>query len=99
MEEDYSGCVWTDGSPEVLFPTWLSSFEETCIIDNMYNNVYSPNLDCYSSCVPLTPEVLVLTNNNVELSIKGDNITETPEMCNCCICSNPAAVVLHDRVL
>ena len=44
----------------------------------------------------MTPEILVLTNN-VELSTI-DNIAETPEMCNCCICSQPEVVVLPESV-
>ena len=33
--EDYSGYNWTDGSPEILFPSWLDSFKET-IGDNEF---------------------------------------------------------------
>ena len=54
--EDFSGCYWSDGSPEILFPSWLNSFEETNIVNDFYKDVYSP--DC---CDPVTPKILVLT--------------------------------------
>ena len=29
LEKDFSGCVWSDGSPELEFLTWLSSWRQS----------------------------------------------------------------------
>ena len=82
--EDFSGCTWGNGSPDISFPTWLSSFKETINYDI---NAVNSNLPLDCSCVPKTPEVLVLTSNLLSNDAEGDkSLTET-EYCTCGICT------------
>ena len=79
-----------------MFPTWLSSFKETIINDDIYVNV-NLLLDC-CSCAPKTPEVLVLTSNVLLNNPEVDKSATEAEMCTCCICSEPSFFVLPETV-
>ena len=76
-----------------MFPTWLSSFEETIINDDTYVNVYSPISDYYS-CVPKTPDVLVFTNSVLLSNAEVNKASTETEMCTCSICTEPSFIVL-----
>ena len=84
--EDFSGCTWGNGSLDISFLHWLSSFKET--IDYDINAVNS-NLPLDCSCVPKTPEVLVLTSNLLSNDAEGDKSPTETEYCTCCICIEP----------
>ena len=85
--EDFSGCTWGNGSPDINFPHWLSSFKETIDYDIDAVNSNLP-LD-YHSCVPKTPEVLVLTSILLSNEAEGDKSPTNYEYCTCIICNEP----------
>ena len=37
--EDYAECWWTNGFPEILYPSWLDSIKETISDDKLLKDV------------------------------------------------------------
>ena len=56
--EHYGGCCWSDGLPEIIYPSWLDSFKETISDNILLQDIYLPD-------VPVTPVIEVMTSNIV----------------------------------
>ena len=67
--EDYAGCWWTNGFPEILYPSWLDSFKETISDNKLLQNIYLPD------DVPLAPDINVMTSKVVSNDVEVDSDT------------------------